>query len=162
MAKRRELDDREIARQPKNTPSTSDPPLQGGLQLNLGHLLGTQTRFISKLVSSAKNARLFNKGCYGSQQGLLSAVDSVLLEELQVSISYLSRMNQVTFYNDVTSCYDRIIIVLANLVARQFGMPEEIARLHGSTLESMWYYVSMALGILDTSYSHTKESPVYV
>ncbi len=61
----------------------------------------------------------------------MSAIDPVFLEELQVSISYLSRTNQVTFHNDATSCYDRIIIALAKLVARQFGMPEEIARLHG-------------------------------
>jgi hypothetical protein len=45
-----------------------------------------------KLVPLAEKARLFNKGCYGSRPGL-SAVDPVLLEELQVSISYLSRTN---------------------------------------------------------------------
>jgi hypothetical protein len=88
-------------------------------------------------------------------------VDPVLLEELQVSISYLSRTNQVTFHNDATSCYDRIIIALANLVARRFGMPEEIVRLHGCTLEQMRYYVSTALGISEQSYSHSAEDPIY-
>jgi hypothetical protein len=116
--------------------------------------------WVRKLVPAVENARLFNKGCSGSRPGP-SAVDPVLLEELQVSISYLSRTNQVTFHNNATSCYDRIIIALANLVARQFSMPEEIAKLHGTTLKKMWYYVSTALGISDASYSHTKESPVY-
>jgi hypothetical protein len=49
-----------------------------------------------KLVRQAEEKRLFNIGCYSSRPGL-SAVDPVLLEELQVSISYLSRTNQVTF-----------------------------------------------------------------
>jgi hypothetical protein len=113
-----------------------------------------------KLVPLTEDNRLFNKGCYGSRPGL-SAVDPLLLEELQVSISYLSRTNQVTFHNDATSCYDRIIIALANLVACRFGMPEEIAKLHGVTLEKMKYHVSTALGILDDTYSHSEEFPVY-
>ena len=113
-----------------------------------------------KLVPLAEKQRLFNKGCYGGRPGL-SAVDPVLLEELQVSIAYLSRTNQVTFHNDATSCYDRIIIALANLVARRFGMPVEIARLHGCTLEQMRYHVSTALGISEASYSHSSESPVH-
>jgi hypothetical protein len=113
-----------------------------------------------KLVPNAEDQRLFNSSCYGSRPGL-SAVDPVLLEELQVSISYLSRTNQVTFHNDATSCYDRIIIALANLVTRRFGMPKEIAKLHGVTLEKMKYHVSTALGISDASYSHSTETPVY-
>jgi exonuclease III len=113
-----------------------------------------------KLVPIAETQRLFNDSCYGSRPGL-SAVDPVLLEELQVSISYLSRTNQVTFHNDATSCYDRIIISLANLVARRFGLPEEIARLHGITLEQMRYHISTAIGISDESYQHSADSPVY-
>jgi hypothetical protein len=42
-------------------------------------------------------------------------------------------------------------ILLANLVARRFGMPEAIAKLHGATLEQMRYYVSTALGISEES-----------
>ena len=115
-----------------------------------------------KLVRQAEEKRLFNKGFYGSRPGL-SAVDPVLLEELQVSIAYLSRTNQVNFHNDATSCYDRIIIALANLVARRFGMPVAIAKLHGTTLEQMQYYVSTALGISEESYSHSYsgDSPIY-
>jgi hypothetical protein len=59
------------------------------------------------------------------------------------------------------SCYDRIVIALANLIARRFGMPEAIAKLHGATLAQMKYYVSTALGISEDSYTHTAESPVY-
>ena len=67
----------------------------------------------------------------------------------------------MTFHNDATSCYDRIIIALANLVARRFGLPEEICRLHGVTLEQMRYHISTAIGISEESYKHSNESPVY-
>ena len=115
-----------------------------------------------KLVPLAEEQRLFNPSCYGSRPGL-SAVDLVLLEELQVSISYLSRTNQVTFHNNATSCYDRIIITLANLMACRFGMPTAIAKLHGATLEQMQYFVFTALGISEESYSHSYsgETPIY-
>jgi hypothetical protein len=55
-----------------------------------------------KLVPQAEELHLFNNGCYGSRPGL-SAVHPVFLEELQVSISYLSQTNQVTFHNDATN-----------------------------------------------------------
>jgi hypothetical protein len=114
-----------------------------------------------KLVLQAKSQQLFNSSCYGSYPGQL-AVDPVLMEELQVSISYLSWTNQATLHNNAMLCYDRIIIALANLVARQFGMPEEIGRLHGVTLlAQMKYYVSTALGISEDSYAHLEDSPVY-
>jgi hypothetical protein len=106
MAKRHELDDRERARQPKNTPSTSDPPLRGGLQLNLGHLLGMQTHFISQK-------------CKAIQQRLLWQPTG----PISYRFSLTGRATGVNILSD---------------------------------------YVSMALEILDTSYSHTKESPVYI
>jgi hypothetical protein len=109
-----------------------------------------------KLVPTAEKQRLFHPSCYCRHPAGLSPVDPVFLEELQVSISYLSRTNQVTFHNDATSCYDRIIIALANLAARRFGM-----RLHGSMLAEMRYHVSTALGISDASYTHSGESPIY-
>jgi hypothetical protein len=82
----------------------------------------------------------------------MSAIEPVLLEELQVSLSYLSRSNMVVFHNDATSCYDRIVIALANLIARRFGMLSEVCAIHGDTLQDMKYYISTALGISNGSY----------
>lgn len=114
-----------------------------------------------KIVPSAEKQRLFNISCYGGRPGLWAAVDPVLLEELQVSIAYLSRTGQVTFHNNATSCYDRIIIALANLVARRFGMPAEIAQLHGYTLAQMKYHVSTAIRISEDTYQHSTAELVY-
>jgi hypothetical protein len=127
---------------------------EGGYNLILG-IFGPR-----KLVLIAEKQRLFNISCYGGRPGL-SAIDPVLLEELQVSIAYLSRTSQVTFHNDATLCYNRIIIALANLVARCFGIPKEITKLHGATLEQIRYYVSTAMGISDESYQHLEDDPIY-
>jgi hypothetical protein len=113
-----------------------------------------------KIVLMVETQQLFNESCYGGRHGL-SAVDPVILEELQVSIAYLSRTNPVMFHNDATSCYDHIIIALANLVAsRHFGLPEEIACMHGVTREQMCYHILTAIGISEDSYKHSAKSPV--
>ncbi len=113
-----------------------------------------------KLVHSAEDSGAFNQNCYGGRPGM-SAIEPVFLEELQVSLAYLSRTNQVVFHNDATSCYDRIVIALANLIARRYGMSEELCAIHGETLAKMKYFVSTALGISEGSYCHTTMTPVH-
>ncbi len=111
-------------------------------------------------MPQGENLGLFHENCYGSRPGR-SATDPVTLEELQVSISYLSRTNQIVFHNDATSCYDRIIINLANLLARRFGMSQELCRIQGDTLHHMLYYVATALDISERSYRHLPDQPIY-
>jgi hypothetical protein len=88
-------------------------------------------------------------------------MDPVTLKELQVSISYMSRTNQIIFHNDATLCYIPIIINLANLLARRLGMLEELCRIHGNTLHHMLYYVATALGISEQSYQHLPDYHIY-
>ena len=113
-----------------------------------------------KLVPQGENLGLFHENCYGSRPGR-SATDPVTLEELQVLIAYMSRTNQIIFHNDATSCYDRIIINLANLLARRFGMSKELCKIHGDTLHHMLYYVATALGISERLYQHLPDSPIF-
>ncbi len=91
----------------------------------------------------------------------MSAIEPVFLEELQVSLAYLSRTNLAVFHNDATSCYDRIVIALANLIARRYGMSQEVCSIHGETLAKMKYFVSTALGISEGSYCNTTMTPVH-
>jgi hypothetical protein len=55
--------------------------------------------FVRTLVRHIENHRGFNIGCYGNRPGL-SAHEPVLVEELQNSIRYRSRTNQVVTDND--------------------------------------------------------------
>jgi hypothetical protein len=88
-------------------------------------------------------------------------MDPVTLEELQILIAYMSRTNQTIFCNDATSCYDQIIINLAHLLARCFGMFEELCHIHGDTLHHMMYYVATALRTLEQLYQHLPDQPIY-
>jgi hypothetical protein len=54
-----------------------------------------------KLVHSAEDHGLFNSNFYGGRPGM-SAVEPVFLEELQVSLSYLSRTQLGIFHNNAT------------------------------------------------------------
>ena len=54
-------------------------------------------------------------------------IQSIRFEEMQSEISRLTRSNLVKFDNDATSCYDRIIVLLASLASRKYGMHKHVA-----------------------------------
>jgi hypothetical protein len=116
--------------------------------------------WVHKLVLKSESLGLFHENCYSSRPEW-SATDPVTLEELQVSISYMTGTNQIIFHNDATSCYDRIIINLANLLVRRFGMLQELCWIHGNTLHHMLYYVPTVLGVSECSYQHLPDCPIY-
>jgi hypothetical protein len=116
--------------------------------------------FAQTLVRHIENHRGFNIGCYGNRPGL-SAHEPVLVEELQNSIGYLSRTNQVVTNNDAQACYDRIPPNLANLTSRLNVMDDAPCIVHGSTLDHMSYSLMTALGLSVKTYSNTDESKVY-
>jgi hypothetical protein len=116
--------------------------------------------FARTLVSHIEDHHGFNIGCYGNRPGL-SAHEPVLVEELQNSISYLSRTNQIGTDFDATACYDRIPPNLANLTSRSNGMTEDVCIVHGATLDKMLYSLLTALGISDQTYSNEPMSRVY-
>jgi hypothetical protein len=127
-------------------------------EADLNLLLGIY--FARTLVSHIEEHNGFNIGCYGNRPGL-SAHEPVLVEELQNSISYLSRTNQIGTDFDATACYDRIPPNLANLTSRSNGMTENLCIVHGATLDNMSYSLLTALGLSDQQYSNTPVSRVY-
>jgi hypothetical protein len=70
-------------------------------EVNLNLLMGIY--FARILVIHIEDHQGFNIGCYGNRPGL-SAHEPVLVEELQNSISYLSRTNQIGIDFDATAC----------------------------------------------------------
>jgi hypothetical protein len=127
-------------------------------EADLNLLLGLY--FARTLVRHIENNSGFNIGCYGNRPGL-SAHEPVLVEELQNSIGYLRRTNQVVTDNDAQACYDRIPPNLANLTSRSNGMDDEPCIVHGATLDNMSYSLMTALGLSEEEYSNTDESKVY-
>ena len=54
--------------------------------------------------------------------------------------------------------------MLASLVSlnnRAYGLPQELARLHGNTLRTTQYFLRTAKGLSDNFYEHCEEFPIY-
>jgi hypothetical protein len=83
------------------------------------------------------------------------------VEELQNSIGFLSRTNQVAADNDAQACYDRIPPNLANVTSRSNGMDDAPCIVHGDTLDQMSYSLMTALGLSEQTYSNDEQSKVY-
>ena len=103
---------------------------------------------------------LLNPGQYGSRPGK-TALDPVFIEELQVEISRLSRRSHIKFANDASSCYDRIIPGMANLMSRKFGMHRKVCFVQGNTLQEIRYKLKTLLGVSDEDYQHCELYPIY-
>ena len=101
-----------------------------------------------------------NEGQFGSRPRR-NAVDPVMIEELQLEISRLTRRMFLQTNYDATACYDRIIPNLAMLASRRFGVAKEVTESNVSTLQKAKYHVRTELGLSDSHYSHSLEWPIY-
>jgi hypothetical protein len=103
---------------------------------------------------------LINNGLSGGRPGC-KAQTLVFLEELRYDTSYGSRRTLFNFDNDATSCYDRIIIALASLINRKYGLNQRIVALHTNTLQQAKFHLRTINGISDQSYLHSLQFPIY-
>lgn len=87
-----------------------------------------------QLLRHADNANLINPGLFGGRPGC-EAQSLPFLEELKYDISYTTRRNLLNFDNDAASCYDRIIVSLASLINRKYGMHRSVVLVHATTLQ---------------------------
>jgi hypothetical protein len=108
----------------------------------------------------AEDNHLLNSSNYGSQPGR-QAHDPVLIEELELEICRASRKGLVKLDIDATSCYDRILPILASIISRSYGVHKNVALVIARTLKAARYKLKTMLGVTDEWYSHTNESPIY-
>ena len=111
-------------------------------------------------MHQAEEMKVLNEGQFGSRPNR-QAQDPVLLEELQLDLTRVSRKTLVLTNCDATSCYDRIIPSLAMLASRKFGVPKSVTLANARTLENAQYRIRTDLGLPPTGYSHTPEHPIY-
>ena len=109
---------------------------------------------------AAEDMRLLHNGQYSSRP-LRMASDPVLIEQLQLDMSTVTRKTLVLTNYDATSCYDRIVPNLAMIVSRKFGVPESVTRTNASTLEKAEYRIRTDLGLAPNGYAHSEEFPIY-
>jgi len=101
-----------------------------------------------------------NEGLFGGRPGR-EAQSLTFLEELKYDLSILTRRTLFHFDNDAASCYDRIIISLASLLNRKYGMNRQVTTVHATTLEQARFHLRTPNGISSQSYTHTLQFPIY-
>ena len=113
-----------------------------------------------QLLRSADDNNLINEGQYGGRPGC-EAQSLTLLEELKYDLSYLTRRSLVNFDNDATSCYDRILVPVASLVNRKYGLHRQVVAVHASTLQQAQFCLKTATGVSELQYSHCDQYPIH-
>jgi hypothetical protein len=80
---------------------------------------------------------------------------------LTYDISFASRRSLFIFDNDASSCYDRIIINLASLISRKYGLNRLVVLVHAKTLQQAQFHLRTKEGISSLSYSHCLQFPIH-
>jgi len=92
---------------------------------------------------------------YGSRKQKSSS-DHATNKRLSMDILRQSNTNAVYVANDAKSCYDRIILMVAYVTMRNFGIPAEVAKSTISTVLNMKHYVRTKYGDSTTYYGGDK------
>lgn len=110
--------------------------------LSLGIIVGR------RLVWNAEDKGRIHKDLWGSRTGR-SAPDATLMKETTYEVARLTNTPLASFDNDAKSCYDRIVMTVAALLARRQGLPKTTAAWMNETMKFMKNYVKTALGQSD-------------
>jgi hypothetical protein len=86
---------------------------------------------------------------------------STYLEALRLDYSLLTRFSVANFDNDATTCYDRILMPIASLAGRKYGIHKDIIFIHAQTLEEAEFKLKMSTKISDTTYRHCVKFPIH-
>jgi len=113
-----------------------------------------------QLVQAAEMSGLINEGLFGGRPGR-EAQSLTFLTELKYDLSIITRRTLFNFDNDATSCYDRIIVSLASLINRKYGMHRKVVAVHATTLQQARFHHRTASGLSEQSYSHSIHFPIY-
>jgi hypothetical protein len=96
----------------------------------------------------------------GGQKGR-QANHIVLQKDMKYLHARLQKHNFATMDNDAKACYDRIIMLLATIISGHFGIPKQARNLKAKTIRKMQFRIRTALGISQTHYEDTPETPLY-
>jgi hypothetical protein len=80
---------------------------------------------------------------------------------LRYSLGRLTLTDYATFDNDAKSCFDRIVMLPASLIAQRLGMDPKACKLFIKTLRRVRYYVKTQMGISDGYYTTNSTSTIH-
>jgi hypothetical protein len=120
-------------------------------------LLGIKMR---QLIHNCEDCQSLHPGTYGSCANQ-QASDPTFIEVLQCGYAATTRWPSIMFNNNATPCYDQIIPLVSNIMARSMGLHSNIAQIHGNMLEGAVYRIKTQMGVSKGSYCHSPENPVF-
>jgi hypothetical protein len=98
---------------------------------------------------------------YSTRESTRRATDPVFVDVTQTEMVMVTRKPLVKFNNDVTACFDRILVHLLNLCLRSYGMPKKLTKILGELLRVARYAIKTGIGISEETYHHSDESPAF-
>jgi len=110
--------------------------------------------------TQSKEEGTINKGQYGGCPGR-EPTALTLIEELHIDYSILTREQIVQFDNDVSSCYDRILVAISSLASRKFGIHKDVVMVHAKTLKEAKFKLNTYKGVPESWYSHCTAFPIH-
>ena len=64
----------------------------------------------------------------------------------------MTRTTYANFDNDAASCYDRILMSVASISGKKYGVHKKIVYVHAATLEEAEYKLKLSSKTSNTSY----------
>jgi hypothetical protein len=135
-------------------------------KLRVIHLFEADYNLLLKIVWARKGvwnahcSEVLNKGQAGSRPGK-RAIDVVLNKEFKYQYARFTRTSLGTIDNDAKSCYDRIIISVAMLISKYYGIPNNFCRMQAENLKKTKFHIRTAAGDSKEFYCHTENDPIY-
>jgi hypothetical protein len=90
-----------------------------------------------------------------------STMHPLQLEISQLEISRRRRQQYGQINYDARACYDRILLNIAAMASRKYGIPETLANLYYKTPTNTKYRVKITGGTKRYVYSNNKKTPIY-
>ena len=126
-------------------------------EADLNFLLGLKWK---DAIHKSQRDQTLNSGQYGGCPGK-DPTTVTLLEEARLDYSTLTRTPFTNFDNDASSCYDRILVSIASLVGRSFGINKDVIFVHAKTLEEAEFKLKISNKVTEASYKHCVKFPIH-
>ena len=113
-----------------------------------------------RMVYSAEEHNQLSDSHWGAIPGR-STGQPDLYKTMSYEISRLTRTPLGTLDNNAKACYDRIIMVLALMICKKYGVPQSACMMAATALLAASYSIKTGFGISEGIYSSTEAQPTH-
>jgi Reverse transcriptase (RNA-dependent DNA polymerase) len=128
--------------------------IESDFNLWMGIVCGRQ------MIAQAESMELFGDEQSGSRPGK-RCQDAVILKHMIYSILRLTKSDGITFDNDAKSCFDRIVLPAASIIAQRLGLSKEVIELFITTLSEVEYYAKTYYRLSTMPYKSTPSHGIH-